>query len=94
MLKNLRFADWFLDHRYPLRRNWRRKLERAGEHDDGNAFLAQLRNQARGIFTTEVEIDERYVGQTLGNKFRGFCRCRRRPGYLRAQELKVLFQGV
>ena len=50
--------------------------------------------KARGIFTTEVEIDERYVGQTPGNKFRGFCRCRRRPGYLRAQELKVLFQGV
>ena len=59
-----------------------------------HAFLAQLRNQGSGIFTTEVEIDERYVWKTLGYQFRGFCRCRRRPGYLCAQKPKVLFHGV
>jgi hypothetical protein len=90
-LKNLRFADWFLDHRHPLRRNWRGKLERARKHDDRHPFLAKSRNYSRGIFATEVEVDERYVRQAFSHKFRGFCRCRCRSGYVGPQKLKVLF---
>jgi hypothetical protein len=50
--------------------------------------------QSSQLSAPEVEIDERYVAQTLGRKFRGFCRCRCGPGYLRAQKFKVLFRGV
>ena len=39
----------------------------------------------------EVEVDERYVRQAFSHKFRGFCRCRCRSGYVGPQKLKVLF---
>ena len=39
-------------------------------------------------------MDQRYVRQAFSHKFRGFCRCRCRSGYVGPQKLKVLFQGV
>jgi hypothetical protein len=41
-----------------------------------------------------MEVDQRYVWQAFSHKFRGFCRCRCRSGYVGPQEFKVLFQGV
>ena len=41
-----------------------------------------------------MEVDERYLWQAFSHKFGGFCRCRRRSGYVGPQKLKVLFQGV
>ena len=41
-----------------------------------------------------MEVDERHVRQAFSHKFRGFCRCRCRSGYVGPQKLKVLFQGV